>query len=49
MYGFKEASRASRALEQAAASEDAGKLRGRCDALADMLARAQPVARPVAH
>jgi two-component system sensor histidine kinase BarA len=48
MYGFKEASRASRALEQAAASEDAGELRERCDALVDMLAHAEPVARPAA-
>ncbi len=48
MYGFKEASRASRALEQAAASERDDELNGRCEALVDMLARAEPVARPVA-
>jgi signal transduction histidine kinase/DNA-binding response OmpR family regulator len=48
MYGFKEASRASRALEQAAACEQAGELRERCAALVDLLARAEPVARPVA-
>ena len=47
MYGFKDASRASRALEQASASEDIAVLRERCDALAHMLAQAQPVARPV--
>lgn len=47
MYGFREASRASRALEQAATSEDLGALRRRCDALAAMLAQAQPAARPI--
>jgi CheY-like chemotaxis protein/two-component sensor histidine kinase len=46
MYGFKDASRASRALEQAAASEDLALLRERCDALAQMLALAQPAPRP---
>jgi hypothetical protein len=45
MYGFKEASRASRALEQAAASEGLGELRERCDALVELLANAEPVAR----
>lgn len=45
MYGFKEASRASRALEQAAATEDQAQLRGRCDALAEMIATVQPVPR----
>ena len=51
MYGFKEASRASRALEQAAATEDLAQLRERCDALAEMIAAAQPVPRgaPAAH
>jgi signal transduction histidine kinase/ActR/RegA family two-component response regulator/HPt (histidine-containing phosphotransfer) domain-containing protein len=48
MYGFKDASRASRSLEQAAGTEDLGALRERCDALARTLAQAQPVARPVA-
>lgn len=48
MYGFKEASRASRALEQAAGTEDFTRLRGRCDALAKMIARAQPMPRPAA-
>jgi signal transduction histidine kinase/DNA-binding NarL/FixJ family response regulator len=45
MYGFRDASRASRALEQAAPAEDLDALRRRCDALAAMLAQAQPVAR----
>jgi len=45
MYGFKEASRASRALEQAAASEGLGELRERCEALVELLANAEPVAR----
>lgn len=48
MYGFKAASSASRELEQAASSESLGDLQGRCDALVQMLARAQPVARPAA-
>jgi CheY-like chemotaxis protein/HPt (histidine-containing phosphotransfer) domain-containing protein len=48
MYGFKEASRATRALEQAASGESVEELRGRCDALIVSLARAQPVARPAA-
>jgi two-component system response regulator BaeR len=47
MYGFKDASRATRALEQAAGVEDLGDLRERCDALLALLAQAQPVARPV--
>ena len=46
MYGFKAASSASRDLEQAAATEDLPVLQARCAALADMLAQAQPVARP---
>jgi signal transduction histidine kinase/ActR/RegA family two-component response regulator/HPt (histidine-containing phosphotransfer) domain-containing protein len=48
MYGFKDASHASRALEQAAATQDFGALRERCDALAQMIAQAQPVPRPAA-
>jgi len=48
MYGFKDASHASRALEQAAATEDLRALRERCDALAQMLAQAQPVPRSAA-
>jgi signal transduction histidine kinase/HPt (histidine-containing phosphotransfer) domain-containing protein/ActR/RegA family two-component response regulator len=48
MYGFKEASRASRALEQAASTEDLQSLRERCDSLVAMIAQAQPVVRPVA-
>jgi HPt (histidine-containing phosphotransfer) domain-containing protein len=48
MYGFKDASRASRALEQAAGSEELGELRERCDALVQLIVRAQPVPRPVA-
>jgi HPt (histidine-containing phosphotransfer) domain-containing protein len=47
MYGFRDASRASRALEQAAGSEDLEALRRRCDSIGAMLAKAQPVARPV--
>lgn len=46
MYGFKEASRASRALEEAVANESFEQLRGRCEALAEMLAKAQPAAKP---
>ena len=46
MYGFKEASRASRALERAADSHDLPALRARCDELVRALADAQPVARP---
>jgi CheY-like chemotaxis protein len=46
MYGFRDASHASRDLEQAAGSEDLGALRARSDALAQMLAQAEPVARP---
>lgn len=46
MYGFKEASRASRDLEQAAETEDLDALRARSDALVEMLARAQPAVRP---
>jgi signal transduction histidine kinase/DNA-binding response OmpR family regulator len=48
MYGFREASRASRVLEQAAASEELDELRARCEALVEMLAQAQPMARPMA-
>ena len=48
MYGFKDASRASRALEQAAGTEDLRLLRQRCDELARLLAQVQPVARPAA-
>ena len=46
MYGFKDASRASRALEEAAGGEEFAQLRRRCDALAQMIAQARPVARP---
>jgi signal transduction histidine kinase/DNA-binding NarL/FixJ family response regulator len=45
MYGFRDASRASRALEQAAGSEDLEALRRRCDSIGAMLVKAQPVAR----
>lgn len=45
MFGFDAASRASRDLERAAASEDIALLRHRCDALAQMLAQVQPAAR----
>lgn len=46
MYGFREASRASRDLEQAAETEDLGALRARSEALVEMLARAEPAVRP---
>jgi signal transduction histidine kinase/DNA-binding response OmpR family regulator len=46
MYGFKEAGRASRALEQAASTEDLEALRSRSEALAQMIAQAEPMARP---
>jgi signal transduction histidine kinase/ActR/RegA family two-component response regulator/HPt (histidine-containing phosphotransfer) domain-containing protein len=45
MYGFKEASKVSRALEEAAAAEDLAGLRSRCDALNVMLAQAEPTVR----
>lgn len=48
MYGFRDASRVSRALEQAAESEELDALRGRCDELARLLAQAQPEARSAA-
>jgi hypothetical protein len=48
MYGFRDAGRASRALEQAAATEDLQALRVRCEELTLMLAKAQPVERPAA-
>ncbi|HEX7890606.1 MAG TPA: response regulator [Ramlibacter sp.] len=48
MYGFRDASRASRELEEAAPLEEMAALRGRCQALSAMLAQAEPVARPVA-
>lgn len=48
MYGFKDASRASRALEEAATTEDLAELKGRCESLSAMLAQAQPVARAAA-
>jgi CheY-like chemotaxis protein len=46
MYGFRDASRASRALEQAAASEAPEALRSRSQALERLLVQAQPVERP---
>ena len=46
MYGFRDAGRASRALEEAAPTEDLEALRLRCEELAQMLAKAQPVERP---
>ena len=46
MYGFKEASRTARALEHAVATEDLAALQARCDALLQMLARAEPTLRP---
>jgi signal transduction histidine kinase/DNA-binding response OmpR family regulator len=45
MFGFDDASRASRELESMAASEDIALLRNRCSALSQMLAQAQPSAR----
>lgn len=46
MYGFKEASRASRAVEDAAAEADMGELQARCEVLSSMLAEAQRTMRP---
>ncbi|MBE7369247.1 response regulator [Ramlibacter pallidus] len=48
MYNFWEASGASRALEQAAASEAFDALRARCEGLARMLAESETVVREVA-
>ena len=48
MYGFRDEGRASRALEQAATTEDLEALRLRCEELEQMLAKAQPVQRPAA-
>jgi len=45
MYGFREASRASRALEQAAATESLTALRTQADALVLLLEQAEPSAR----
>jgi CheY-like chemotaxis protein/signal transduction histidine kinase len=46
MYGFKEASRAARALERAVTAEELPALQARCDALMEMLAQAEPTLRP---
>jgi signal transduction histidine kinase/CheY-like chemotaxis protein len=46
MYGFKDASRASLEVEKAAPEGDLGELRARCDALVEMIALVEPVARP---
>ncbi|MCC2632324.1 MAG: hybrid sensor histidine kinase/response regulator [Ramlibacter sp.] len=46
MYGFKDASRASLELERAAPTEGIGELQARCQALEQMIAKAQPEARP---
>ncbi|HEX2546304.1 MAG TPA: response regulator [Ramlibacter sp.] len=48
MYGFRDASDASRTVEELAQTEDLAQLQARCEALADMLARAQPIARGAA-
>ncbi|MDE2607529.1 MAG: response regulator [Burkholderiales bacterium] len=48
LYGFRAASSVSRDLEQAADKEDLAVLQERCATLSDLLARAQPVARPAA-
>ncbi|MEJ5988650.1 response regulator [Ramlibacter sp. PS3R-8] len=46
MYGFKDASRASLDLERAAPEEGIEALQARCEALEQMIAAAQPQARP---
>jgi signal transduction histidine kinase/ActR/RegA family two-component response regulator len=46
MYGFREASRASLELEQAAPHGDLRELRERCGALVEMISNVEPVARP---
>ena len=46
MYGFKEASRVSLEVEQAAHEADLPQLRERCDALVEMITKVEPVARP---
>jgi len=46
MYGFKEASRVSLEVEQAAHQGELAELRARCDALVEMITNVEPVARP---
>jgi signal transduction histidine kinase/ActR/RegA family two-component response regulator len=46
MYGFKEASRASRAVEDGAAAAELSELQARCDVLTGMLAQAQRTTPP---
>ncbi|HET8746084.1 MAG TPA: response regulator, partial [Ramlibacter sp.] len=46
MYGFKDASRASLEVEQVAHEGELAELRARCDALVEMIASVEPVARP---
>jgi CheY-like chemotaxis protein/HPt (histidine-containing phosphotransfer) domain-containing protein len=46
MYGFKDASRASLEVEQVAHEGDLAQLRSHCEALAEMITNAEPVARP---
>jgi CheY-like chemotaxis protein len=48
MFGFLDASRASLEVENAARAAELGELRAKCEALAHMLAQAQPVPRPAA-
>ena len=46
MYGFRDASRASLDVEHAAPTENIAQLQARCSALEQMIAQAQPEARP---
>jgi len=46
MYGFKEASQASLAIERAAPAGDLPELRASCEALVEMIDSVEPVARP---
>jgi hypothetical protein len=46
MYGFKEASRVSLDVEQAAQDGDLAELRARCEALVEMIANLEPMAKP---
>jgi signal transduction histidine kinase/CheY-like chemotaxis protein len=48
MYGFAEASRASRELEKMALQGDLGELRGMADALGQLIEQQQPMAKPAA-
>ncbi|MBL0427888.1 response regulator [Ramlibacter alkalitolerans] len=47
MYGFKDASRVSLEIEEAAHDGDLAQLRARCEALVEMISNVEPVARAV--